>query len=135
MKADTLPKLLLENYQRYGANKVAMRRKDLGLWYEYTWKDSYESVKYFSYGLMSLGLQPQDKVAIIGENDPEWYWAEYAAQAAHAIPFGIFVDAHHEELNFYLEHSDSTFVVAHDQEQVDKILTLADELPHLKKII
>jgi long-chain acyl-CoA synthetase len=135
MKADTLPKLLFENYQRYGANKVAMRRKDLGLWYEYTWKDSYESVKYFFYGLMSLGLQPQDKVAIIGENDPEWYWTEYAAQAAHAVPFGIFVDAHHEELKYYLEHSDSTIVVAHDQEQTDKCLGLIDELPKLKKII
>ena len=135
MKADTLPKLLLENYQRYGADKVAMRRKDLGLWYEYTWKDSYESVKYFFYGLLSLGLKPQDKVAIIGENDPEWYWSEYAAQAAHAIPFGIFVDSHHEELKYYLEHSDSTIVIAHDQEQTDKCLGLIDELPKLKKII
>jgi len=135
MKADTLPKLLFENYQRYGANKVAMRRKDLGLWYEYTWKDSCESVKYFFYGLLSLGLKPQDKVAIIGENDPEWYWSEYAAQAAHAIPFGIFVDSHHEELKYYLDHSDSTIVVAHDQEQTDKCLGLIDGLPKLKKII
>jgi len=135
MKADTLPKLLKENYERYGADKVAMRRKDLGLWYEYTWKDSYESVKYLFYGLFSLGLKPQDKVAIIGENDPEWYWSEYAAQAAHAIPFGIFVDSHHEELKYYLEHSDSTIVVAHDQEQTDKCLGLIDQLPKLKKII
>jgi long-chain acyl-CoA synthetase len=84
---------------------------------------------------LSLGLQPQDKVAIIGENDPEWYWAEYAAQSAQAIPFGIFVDSHHDELKYYVEHSDSTFVVAHDQEQVDKMLGLIDHLPKLKKII
>ena len=133
--ARTLPYLLLENYRKHGDSRIAMRRKALGLWQEYTWKDSYEQVKYFSYGMMHLGLLAQDKVAIIGENDPEWYWAEYAAQAVGAVPFGIFVDAHHEELKYYLEHSDSTFVVAHDQEQVDKILTLADELPHIKKII
>jgi long-chain acyl-CoA synthetase len=135
MAADTLPKLVLENYRAFGERRVAMRRKDLGLWHEYTWKDNYEYIKYFCYGLLRLGLQPQDKVAIIGENDPEWYWAEYAAQSAQAIPFGVFVDAHHDELKYYLEHSDSTFVVAHDQEQVDKILGFMDQLPKLKKII
>jgi long-chain acyl-CoA synthetase len=133
--ADTLPKLLVENYRHFGDRKIAMRRKILGLWHEYTWKDNYEHVKYLTYGMMRLGLKPQDKVAIIGENDPEWYWAEYASQAVRAIPFGIFVDAHHDELKYYLEHSGCTFVVAHDQEQVDKILGLIDALPHVKKVI
>ncbi len=135
MSADTLPKILIENYQEFGDQRIAMRRKALGLWQEFTWKDSYEHVKYFAYGLLSLGVQPDDKVAIIGENDPEWYWSEYAAQSVHAIPFGIFVDAHHEELKYYVEHSDCTIVVAHDQEQVDKVLDFADEVPKVKKII
>ena len=133
--ANTLPSLLLQNWRKFGDRRIAMRRKALGLWHEYTWNDSYENVKYLTYGLMRLGLKPQDKVAIIGENDPEWYWAEYAAQAAWAVPFGIFVDAHHDELKYYLEHSDSTFVVAHDQEQVDKVLGLIDELPNVKKVV
>ncbi|MEJ2716669.1 MAG: AMP-binding protein [Deltaproteobacteria bacterium] len=132
---DTLPKLLLENYRKLGDEKIAMRRKTLGLWHEYTWKENYEYVKYFTYGLMHLGLEPGHKVAIIGENDPEWYWAEYASQAVRAIPFGIFVDAHHDELKYYLEHSECAFVVAHDQEQVDKILGLIETLPHIKKVI
>jgi long-chain acyl-CoA synthetase len=135
MAADTLPKMMLENHKEFGDTRVAMRRKDLGLWHEYTWKDSYDHIKWFCYGLLSLGLQPNDKVAIIGENDPEWYWAEYAAQSVQAIPFGIFVDSHHDELKYYVEHSDSTFVVAHDQEQVDKMLGLMDDLPKVKKII
>jgi len=132
---NTLPHLLLENYRKFRDSRVAMRRKALGLWHEYTWADSYEHVKYLAYGLMQLGLKPKEKVAIIGENDPEWYWAEYASQAAWAVPFGIFVDAHHDELEYYLKHSDSTFVLAHDQEQVDKILSLIDELPNIKKIV
>lgn len=131
----TLPSLLVQNYRKFGNRRIAMRRKALGLWQEYTWKESYEHVKYLSYGLIQLGLKPQDKVAIIGENDPEWYWAEYAAQAASAVPFGIFVDAHHDELKYYLEHSDSTFVVAHDQEQVDKVVGLIEELPRIKKVL
>ena len=48
---DTLPKYLKRNFERYGAKKAAMRKKDFGLWIEYSWKDCYEAVKYFSLGL------------------------------------------------------------------------------------
>ncbi len=132
---DTLPKLLRRNYQKYGDKKVAMREKDFGIWQEYTWKDYYEKVKYFSLGLISLGLERGDKVSIIGENKPEWYWAELAVHAAGGAILGIFSDCIPSEVKYYVEHSDSKFVVAHDQEQVDKLLQIKDELPLLKKII
>ena len=89
MATGTLPKIFLENYREFKEERIAMRRKHLGLWQEYTWKDSFEHVKWLCYGLLKLGLQSGDKISIIGENDPEWYWAEYAAQSAHAVPFGI----------------------------------------------
>ena len=73
MKEDTLPKLLRKNYQLYGDKKVAMRQKDFGLFLRYTWKDCYEKVRYFCLGLMSMGMERNDKVAIIGENEPELY--------------------------------------------------------------
>ncbi|MBF8304078.1 MAG: Long-chain-fatty-acid--CoA ligase, partial [Dehalococcoidia bacterium] len=73
MAEDTLPKLLLQKYQKYGDTEIAMRKKTLGIWYKYTWKDYYENVKSFSLGLVSLGLQRGDKVCILGENNPEWY--------------------------------------------------------------
>ena len=76
---DTFPKLLLRNYQTW-PDLIAMRKKDFGVWWEYTWKQCYENVKYFSLGLISMGLQRGDRVAIIGENEPQWFWAEFAAQ-------------------------------------------------------
>lgn len=91
---DTLPKLVEANYQTRG-NQVAMSMKNFGLWQRYTWKDYYERVKYLSLGLLSLGLQPGDKVCIIGDNEPEWFWAEFAVQAAGGIATGIFVDSIH----------------------------------------
>lgn len=135
MAIDTLPKLLKRNYERYGDKKVAMRRKDLGVWHKYTWEEYYEKVKYFSLGLVSLGLEAGDKLAITGDNDPEWYWAELAVQAAGGVAVGIFTDAISSEARYIIEHSDSSFVVARDQEQVDKILVFLDELPQLNKII
>ena len=93
VKEDTFPKLLLRNAERFGDRKVAMREKEFGIWQEFTWKEYHEHVKYFSLGLVSLGLSPGDKVAIIGDNRPEWVWAEVAAQAAGAVPLGLYQDS------------------------------------------
>ncbi len=132
---DTLPGLFLANYKKYGARKLAMRKKKYGIWQRFTWQDCYERVKFFSLGLVSLGLKPTDKVAVLGDNDPEWYWAEIATQAARGVALGIFTDAVATEVKYIAEHSDSVFMVARDQEQVDKALQIAPELPLLKKVI
>jgi len=131
---DTLPKLLRRNYLLH-PDDDALRVKDRGVWQTYTWRDYYEAVKYFCLGLIRLGLERGDKVAVIGENKPEWYWAELAAQAARAVVTGIFVDCGPEEVKYFIQASDAKFLVAHDQEQVDKALAVKDELPQLQKVI
>ncbi|MGB9627258.1 MAG: AMP-binding protein [Thermodesulfobacteriota bacterium] len=130
-----MPKLLKMNAEKYGDRKVAMRVKDRGIWQPFTWKDYYERVKFFSLGLISLGMNKGDKVAIIGENKPEIFWAELAVQSAGGTMVGIFTDCTPPEVQFYIKDSDSTFVIAHDQEQVDKILQIKKELPLVKKVI
>jgi long-chain acyl-CoA synthetase len=132
---DTLPKILASNYRKYGDRKIAMRKKDLGIWNEYTWKDVYEHVKWVSLGLISLGFRPGENVVIVGDNDPQWYWAEYAAQAALGTATGAFVDAHYSELQYLVDHSDARFVFAKDQEQVDKLLEVRGQIPRVEKVI
>ena len=132
---DTFPKLLAHNAERFGNRKVAMREKEFGIWQEFTWKEYHDHVKYFSLGLVSLGLAPGDKVAIIGDNRPEWVWAEVAAQAAGAVPLGLYQDSTLKEVGYVIDHSDSTFVVAEDQEQVDKILDMKEQLPKVRYIV
>ena len=134
---DTLPKLMLRNYLKYGDKKVAMRRKDFGLWLTYTWKEYYEHVKWCSLGLISMGLTRGDKVCIIGDNAPEYYWAELAVQSAGGTAIGIFVDSMDNEVEYYVNHSDAIFVFAEDQEQCDKFLNLKDEdkIPNVKSVI
>ena len=85
--------------------------------------------------MISLGLKPGDACGIIGDNRPEWIYAELAAQAAGALPFGIFQDSILSEVAYIFDHSEATMIVAEDQEQVDKILDLRHKLPRLKKII
>ena len=132
---NTLPKLLRARAARFGDGETAMRVKDRGIWQRYTWKDYFEKVSCLCLGMISLGLESGDKVCVIGENKPEWFWAELAAQTARATAVGIYTDCVPREVRYFVENSEASFVVAHDQEQVDKILEIREELPRLKATI
>lgn len=132
---DTLPKILKANKERYGDDKVAMRKKDMGIWKEYTWKDVYENVKQISLGLLYIGFKRGDNIAIIGDTDPQWYWAEYAAQACGGTATGIYGDARSEELLNLVQGCDANVAFVKGQEQVDNINEILDHLPDLKKIV
>ena len=133
--ADTFPKLLLAKASELGDQKVALREKEFGIWQSVTWRQYLEHVKYFSLGLLSLGLKAGDKIAIIGDNRPEWVYAELAAQAAGAITLGLYQDSVAKELQYLIDFADVRFVVVEDQEQVDKILEVRGELPKLQEVI
>ena len=134
-QADTLPKLLKSNYERWGNSKVAMRHKEFGIWQEYTWEDYYMNTKRFGNGLRYMGFERGDKLCIIGDNEPEWFWSELAAQALGGIAIGIFVDCVPEEVKYIVTHSEASFVLVRDQEQTDKILKIREEIPRVKKVI
>ena len=131
----TLPSLLVRNARRFGDSRVALREKEYGIWQSVTWQQYLEHVRDFSLGLISLGFSPGDTLGIIGNNRPEWVYAELAAQAARGVPFGIFQDSILSEVAYIIDHAEATMIVAEDQEQVDKILDLKEKLPRVKKII
>jgi len=132
---DTLPKSLLAGYRKYGDRKVAMRQKDLGIWQSYTWQDSYEQVRQLSLGLISLSLQRGDKVCIIGDNDPQYFWAQLAIQSSGGVAVGIFTDSAPSEIQYIVNHSDALFVFAKDQEQCDKLLEIREQVPNVQGVI
>ena len=131
---DTFPKLLARNAREFGG-KTALREKEFGIWRSFSWQQYHDRVRDFSLGLASLGLERGDKVAIIGGNRPEWVCAELAAQGAGGASVGIYQDSNLNEVAFVIDHCDATFVVAEDQEQVDKIIEMIDKLPKLKNVI
>ena len=116
----TLPQFLLQRAAEWGDRQTALREKDFGIWQSISWRAYLDNVRRLSLGLTSLGLLPGDKVAIIGDNRPEWFYAELATQAAGAASVGLFQDAVAHELQFIVDHSDARFVVVEDQEQIDK---------------
>lgn len=134
-KGDTWPKVLKYNYDNYGDRRRAMRYKRFGIWQPYTWKDYYLNVKYLALGLLSLGFERGDKLLIIGDNAPHWYYAELAAQANHGVSVGLYSDLTPSEIKQITENSEARFAIVENQEQVDKFLQIKNELPLLKKII
>lgn len=131
----TLPHLLVEKAQGPGSQRVALREKEFGIWQSFTWSDYLQNVRDFSLGLLSLGVESSDKVAILGDNRPEWLFAELAAQSLGCASVGIFPDSHLDQVKYILDHSDAAFLVVEDQEQTDKFLEIRAECPKIKRVI
>jgi len=131
----TLPKLLVQQCRKYGSGKVAMREKEYGIWRPVTWQQYLDNVKHICLGLVSLGLEPQDKVIMIGDNRPQALWTEMAAMCAGGVGVWLFQDCLMDEVQYIVDHSDSKFYVAEGQEEVDKALAIRDKCPKLHKII
>ena len=132
---DTLPRLLRSNAAKWGDRKVALREKEFGIWQPYSWKDYHRHVRDFALGLVSLGLVKGDTLCIIGDNRPEWLFTELAAQSAGAIGIGIYQDAILKEVSYIINLAESKFIIAEDQEQVDKVLDMGDELTTVQYIV
>ena len=129
---DTFPKWLLWNAEHRGG-RAAMREKDLGIWQTWTWADVAEEVRDFAIGLQVLGLEAGEKVAIVGANRPRLYWTFAAVQSLGAVPVPVYKDAVADEMAYVLEHAEAAFVVVEDQEQADKVLSVSDRLPKLRR--
>src|SRR5262245_53970447 len=133
-EADTYPKLLRLNAKEHG-KEIALREKDLGLWRVFTWNDYQERARDFALGLVELGLSRGDVIGIIGDNRPDWVAAEIATHAIGALSLGLYRDVLDEEAAYLLNYGEAKLVFAEDEEQVDKLLNLADRAPRLKHII
>ena len=131
---DTLASLLLNN-ETVRPNKPAMREKNLGIWQTYTWKDYIDNVRRFALGLKARGFGPGDKLCVAGDNRPRLYWAELAAICLGGTAVPVYQDAIATELKFVLNNAEVKVIVAEDQEQVDKILSIREDLPSLELLV
>ncbi|WP_316234349.1 long-chain fatty acid--CoA ligase [Bradyrhizobium sp. SZCCHNR1098] len=133
-QADTYPKLLRLNASEHG-KEIALREKNLGLWRTFTWADYQARVRDFALGVMELGLGKDDVIGIIGDNRPDWVAAEIATHAIRALSLGLYRDVLDDEAAYLLNYGEARLVFAEDEEQVDKLLNLADRVPALKHIV
>ncbi|MFZ5780196.1 MAG: AMP-binding protein [Pseudomonadota bacterium] len=133
-KTDTLPKLLERN-STTDPRGAGMREKTRGIWQTYSWSDYRDQVRDFALGLASLGFKRADKLSVVGDNRPQLYFAQLAAQALGGVSVPVYQDSIASELVYVLNHAETSIIAAEDQEQVDKALSLKDKLPNLRWIV
>jgi len=107
----------------------------MGIWQTWTWSDLRREALAIALGLSKLGVKRGDTVAIAGNNRPRLYETILAAQALGAIPVPVYADAVATEIAYVLDHADVAVAVVQDQEQVDKILSVQEQLPKLRHIV
>ena len=130
----TFPRLMLQHAQQR-PDAAAMREKEFGIWQTLTWAQIATLVEQIACGLHQLGLRRGEHMVIIGANRPRLYATMLAAQAMGAIPVPLYQDAVGAECVFPINNADMRFVLAEDQEQVDKMLEIREQCPQLAHII
>jgi len=134
LKKYTLPQVL-QMRAKATPKQVALREKDFGIWNEITFADYYRHVTHFAAGLLALGFEKGERLAVIADNIPEWLYAELAAQSLGGISVGVYQSSLPPEIAYVLSYTGAAFVVAENQEQVDKLLEIRSEIPSVRKVI
>ncbi|KAB7603434.1 long-chain fatty acid--CoA ligase [Verminephrobacter sp. Larva24] len=119
----TFPQLLLRHAQ-VRPDRPAFREKHFGIWQSTSWAELVVEVRAFACGLAALGFKRGMSLAIIGNNCPRLYWAMSAAQCLGGMPVPLYQDAPAADMAYVLDDAEVDFVVAEDQEQVDKMFEI-----------
>jgi long-chain acyl-CoA synthetase len=134
MAIHTLPKALLNIVEKQ-PNRIAMRKKDFGIWQDITWAEYLENVKHVTLGLHALGVKYGEHVAIIGENRPEWLYSALGIVCAGGAWVGVYTTNPVAECEYVVGHSDAVVYICEDEEQLDKALVFREKTPKLRKLI
>jgi long-chain acyl-CoA synthetase len=130
----SVPALLHRNATQFGS-APAYREKEFGIWQSWTWSQTNEEIEALALGLLDLGVAEGDFIAVIGRNRPYLYWSMMAAQMVGAVPVPLYQDASAEEMAYTMSHCGARFVIAGDQEQVDKVMEIQSELTEFEAMI
>jgi len=130
----TVPAKFREAVAKWG-DRVAMRKKEYGLWHDITWNDYARKVRNVACALMSMGLEKGDCAAIIGDNCPEWVFADIGIQCCGAAATGVYATNAWQQVEYVVTNSESKFLFVENEEQLDKWLHFRENAPHLVKVI
>ncbi|HSB60705.1 MAG TPA: AMP-binding protein, partial [Vicinamibacteria bacterium] len=117
----TVPGLFFSQAERRGG-ALALRHKVRGVWRRVTWSEYGLEVRRVASALLAAGLRPGDRVAILGQNRPEWLYCHLGTMAAGGVTCGIYPTSSPEQVRYLLGHSGARVLFLEDEEQVEKAL-------------
>ena len=134
MMTDTIPARLFARAART-PDKPAYSIRTSGGWEATSWRGYADGVRTAARALIALGLQPQDKVTILGFNQPDWVIMDVAAMAVGGVPAGIYTTSSPAEVAYITGHTEAPVILVEDHAQWEKVKAVRDQLPHLKHVV
>jgi len=139
MSSDTnefrsLYQLFRQNHRDHAGDAV-FRYKKNDAWIDVTWAEFGDTVLGLSRGLLALGMQKGDRVAILSQTRLEWVAADMAAIIGGGVSVGIYPSLLGRDCAYVLDHSDAEILFVEDREQLEKIESERGKLSKLKKIV
>ena len=134
MAAETIPHQVLANGERL-ANRPAYHVRADGDWVASTWAEYAGNVRAAARGLVALGVEPGDVVAILGFNRPEWVEMDVATMAIGGVPAGIYTTNAPSECQYIISHAGAVVVLVEDEAQWQKIVAIRDEIPSVRRVV
>jgi long-chain acyl-CoA synthetase len=104
-------------------------------WKPYTWAEVDKIIDKIAAGLLSLGLEHQDKIAILGATQFDWAMCDLAGIRAGGVTVGVYPTLTGEQSKYVIQKSESKFLFVDEELQFKKIEPFLSELPHLQKVI
>ncbi|XP_069379537.1 long-chain-fatty-acid--CoA ligase ACSBG2-like isoform X3 [Paralichthys olivaceus] len=130
----TIHQMFLETVEHYG-DYSALMSKEEGQWVTLTWRQYYEQCRAAAKSFLKLGLERYHGVGILGFNSPEWFISDIGCILAGGLAAGIYTTNSPEACQYVAANCEANVLVVENQKQLEKILQVKDQLPHLKAIV
>ena len=118
--------------EKWPEQQVALARKENGTWRKYSPKEYQELTKKVAYALIELGIQPEEKVAIISGNRPEWNILDMAITMIGAIDVPIYPTISKEDYRYILDNCDAKMVILEGLSVMNKVEEVRTGIPKLQ---
>ncbi|MBA3720128.1 MAG: long-chain fatty acid--CoA ligase [Nocardioidaceae bacterium] len=117
------------------STREAYRFPDGTAWVSRTWQETADEVTGAAAGLVTLGVKPEQRVAIASTTRYEWVVADLAIMCAGAATTTVYPSTMAEDVAYILSNSDSRVVFAEDASQVDKLRQQRSDLENVSKVV
>lgn len=131
---NSFPELFFRQVERK-TDTTALRNKEYGIWKRISWSEYGSLVRQTAAGLLALGFKPGDKVAILGDNCPEWLVCHLAAMSVGGVTCGVYPTSAPEQIAYVVGHSESKVLFMENEEQVDKVLQILPQLKLMQAVV
>jgi len=134
ISAPSLAALFLQRVEK-SPDKEAFRYLDGGNWVSVSWREAAERVQSLAAGLLSLGVEPEQRVGIASSTRYEWILADLAVMCAGAATTTVYANTNAADTAYILSDSESRLVFAENADQLAKLTERRAELPGVDKVV